>query len=89
MTSIRTGGETNITERNNDTLASLEVALNEAINRLSAAKDASQIARRNEVETINRVNDLQKRIDARVAEIKSAKEMRGTDWGRDKGVEAP
>lgn len=73
---------------NNDTLGSLELALSEAVNRLSAATHAKDQAWKAETEARNRVNELQKKIDARILQMKGSAEMRGTDWGRQAG-EAP
>jgi hypothetical protein len=71
---------------NNDTLGSLESAFRNAVAELVQAEKATAIARTAETEALNRVNDIQKRIDAKIAAIRSEPHLRQTDWGRNRFV---
>lgn len=66
----------------NDTLGSLEAALRNAVAEKIQADRKESAARSEATAALNTVNDLQKRIDAKLAKMRDEPEMRGTDWTR-------
>lgn len=66
----------------NDTLGSLEIAMNEALIDLAIAETAKNDAYREHSAVLDRINKLQHRIDCRIASMKDAPGMRDTNWRR-------
>jgi hypothetical protein len=67
---------------NNDSLASLESALIAAAKELREAEIATSKAQNHGTDMLNRVNDLQKRIDARISDMKAMPYTRQTHWAK-------
>ncbi len=66
--------------KNNDTLGGLEAELIDALMAKAQADRKESEARNAAAAATNAVNALQKRIDAKIAQMKSESAMRGTDW---------
>lgn len=61
------------------TLADLEADLMAAHNELTNRRSAAKIASLHETESLNAVNDAQKRIDAHIEKLRDGS-IYGTDW---------
>ncbi len=69
-------------------LAKLELELIDAMQALEEANYDKDAAYKKATDALNRLNAVQKKIDANISGLKNLPAMRGSNWGPDRGEDA-